>query len=327
MNWFFANGNERIGPISESELRSQRLSGMIGDSTLIWAEGMDEWKPYCLVFRPHEPFENCKLVEKDLALGTISDESCQRCSATFFSMVKQANEIVFSSKFWSLVGMQLLMDIVLLVGSYFGGTIFLQSPTRAGVDRYFLQIIRGKGTRFSEGFSGFTRNVGPLILHNLILGGVVGVIFLLGVTAFMVLNTDMIEDGWKPSSKIFITGGCLIAFTFIPTAIMHFLWSFAIPLMVDKQIRLNEALRKSKTAAIHNFGNLARYSLFYIAISLLYVFSLLGGIAYLVKSDMEPLAVVPFLVLSPLSPVIVVYFRVILLIMYREIFEIKSRHE
>lgn len=43
--WYYANGNEQIGPVSESVLKSLARSGELTAKDLVWNEGMAAWKP------------------------------------------------------------------------------------------------------------------------------------------------------------------------------------------------------------------------------------------------------------------------------------------
>ncbi|MFW5870405.1 MAG: GYF domain-containing protein [Candidatus Sumerlaeota bacterium] len=46
MDWYYAQDGEQKGPVEEYELRQMHDAGQIQDETLVWAEGMAEWKPY-----------------------------------------------------------------------------------------------------------------------------------------------------------------------------------------------------------------------------------------------------------------------------------------
>jgi hypothetical protein len=43
--WYYSLGGQRIGPVSWSELSSLSNVGEIKDSTLVWREGMSDWRP------------------------------------------------------------------------------------------------------------------------------------------------------------------------------------------------------------------------------------------------------------------------------------------
>jgi hypothetical protein len=45
MNWYYALGDQRQGPVSESELDALIASGKINENTLMWKEGMANWAP------------------------------------------------------------------------------------------------------------------------------------------------------------------------------------------------------------------------------------------------------------------------------------------
>jgi uncharacterized RDD family membrane protein YckC len=46
MNWYYANNGQRQGPIAQVELERLVSTSVITDQTLVWKEGMAEWKPY-----------------------------------------------------------------------------------------------------------------------------------------------------------------------------------------------------------------------------------------------------------------------------------------
>lgn len=49
MRWYYANGNQQNGPISEEEFLSLVRSGTVQAGTLVWREGMPNWQPYSAV--------------------------------------------------------------------------------------------------------------------------------------------------------------------------------------------------------------------------------------------------------------------------------------
>lgn len=44
--WYYADGNQQKGPISQNELQQLASEGKIADETLVWQKGMAEWTPY-----------------------------------------------------------------------------------------------------------------------------------------------------------------------------------------------------------------------------------------------------------------------------------------
>ncbi len=45
MTWYYAQGDQRQGPISDSELDALIAAGTVNESTLVWKEGMTNWTP------------------------------------------------------------------------------------------------------------------------------------------------------------------------------------------------------------------------------------------------------------------------------------------
>jgi len=46
MDWYYAVGEERKGPLSEAEFQSLVQQGVVTRQTLVWREGMANWQPY-----------------------------------------------------------------------------------------------------------------------------------------------------------------------------------------------------------------------------------------------------------------------------------------
>ncbi len=46
MSWYYADNNERRGPIEDAGFQSLIASGIIKPDTLVWREGLSEWIPY-----------------------------------------------------------------------------------------------------------------------------------------------------------------------------------------------------------------------------------------------------------------------------------------
>jgi uncharacterized RDD family membrane protein YckC len=46
MDWYYSVGGERRGPVPEEELMRLAYSGVVIDSTLVWKQGMADWRPF-----------------------------------------------------------------------------------------------------------------------------------------------------------------------------------------------------------------------------------------------------------------------------------------
>lgn len=53
--WHYSDGTNPHGPIDEAALREMLLRGTVNRNTLIWREGMSEWKSYGSIFVESQP--------------------------------------------------------------------------------------------------------------------------------------------------------------------------------------------------------------------------------------------------------------------------------
>ncbi|MEW6303188.1 MAG: GYF domain-containing protein [Verrucomicrobiota bacterium] len=70
MNWYYAEGTQQTGPITEADLDALFASGRINAATLVWREGMANWQPYGQV----------KPVPAGAPAGTVA---CSQCGGSF----------------------------------------------------------------------------------------------------------------------------------------------------------------------------------------------------------------------------------------------------
>jgi len=74
MQWYFAEGRQSVGPLSEQEFQSFVDRGKIDASTLVWRSGMPTWKPYGEL-APAQPSEAESVTEPASA-------ACAHCGTT-----------------------------------------------------------------------------------------------------------------------------------------------------------------------------------------------------------------------------------------------------
>jgi hypothetical protein len=76
MNWFYATKDKtQAGPVDEAALAELLRSGTITQDTLVWKEGMDNWKPYSVaVGLPVQP---------SMAVSAGGNLTCAECGGSF----------------------------------------------------------------------------------------------------------------------------------------------------------------------------------------------------------------------------------------------------
>lgn len=43
--WYYSENNQQLGPVTEDELKQKARSGSLKPTTLVWKDGMSDWKP------------------------------------------------------------------------------------------------------------------------------------------------------------------------------------------------------------------------------------------------------------------------------------------
>jgi uncharacterized RDD family membrane protein YckC len=79
MQWYYADGGLKVGPVTEEELSSRLARGIINASTLVWCEGMTEWRP----LREMAPGAERETVRDVTWEKVAGQRSCSLCSGSF----------------------------------------------------------------------------------------------------------------------------------------------------------------------------------------------------------------------------------------------------
>lgn len=98
MDWYYADANQRLGPVDDVEFRSLRESGRIRSDTLVWRSGMADWQPLSdiegtpsLAFSPEGGF--CTECGRAAAGGELlafgNSRVCAHCKDVFFQRVRE----------------------------------------------------------------------------------------------------------------------------------------------------------------------------------------------------------------------------------------------
>jgi len=91
MQWHYSDGGLKVGPITEEELSSRLARGIINGGTLVWCEGMTEWRP----LREMAPGASRDTV-RDVTWEKVADQrSCSLCGGSF-----PADEVVRVGEQW-----------------------------------------------------------------------------------------------------------------------------------------------------------------------------------------------------------------------------------
>lgn len=128
MDWYYAKNNERVGPITASELSQLNDTGAITSTTLIWREGWTDWRP----FRESAPalteetgMAACvECGRKFPAAEMVQYEDvwvCAGCKPIFFQKIKEGVPIraeMNYAGFWIRFLARFVDGIILQIASY-----------------------------------------------------------------------------------------------------------------------------------------------------------------------------------------------------------------
>ena len=78
MNWYYAEGKRKVGPISKEELRSLVQAKKINSKTLVWRPGMEDWQELGKLTKKKE--SSSQEMQKEVGPGQAV---CSECGRTF----------------------------------------------------------------------------------------------------------------------------------------------------------------------------------------------------------------------------------------------------
>ncbi len=73
MNWYYTDGQKRVGPVTDYEIEQLVLQGKIGPDTLVWNELVSRWQPYGKIKRDNSNVSAAAPQEKTTESGVDSE--------------------------------------------------------------------------------------------------------------------------------------------------------------------------------------------------------------------------------------------------------------
>lgn len=185
MNWFYESGGQQQGPVSDSALDALIAEGKITGSTLVWHEGLADWKPLREArLRPESPSPTGQ--EGQLEPGFV------RCSLTG-KIIPESEAVYIQGKPYSaeakpavLQSVQQSGSVPVLPGERTGPP--WEHRAEIGFFTAIWETVKGVLTAPSETFSNMKREGGlgaPLLFYVLLatLGAIASLVYQLLVKA------------------------------------------------------------------------------------------------------------------------------------------------
>ncbi len=116
MNWYYANGGEKHGPVDQAVFDRLASEGVIQQSTLVWHEGLTEWQLYV----DAEPAMYCTECGKPFPTGFMLQYGtswvCANCKPRFAQKIREG--MLFASAmpyagFWIRFGAYTVDGVIL----------------------------------------------------------------------------------------------------------------------------------------------------------------------------------------------------------------------
>ncbi len=142
MSWYYAENNERRGPIEDADFQSLVSAGTVTSETLVWREGFTEWVPYSQASSAAstspmalssattalssadtsaQACSQCgRLFPADEMVSYEGRSICAGCKPLFFQKIKEGASVVGErvyAGFWIRFGAKIVDGIILQVAA------------------------------------------------------------------------------------------------------------------------------------------------------------------------------------------------------------------
>ncbi|HEU6449668.1 MAG TPA: DUF4339 domain-containing protein [Verrucomicrobiae bacterium] len=113
MDWYYSDGNQKNGPVSDPQLDELLRSGKINPATLIWRVGMTAWQPLGTVRPANAPpvlpassrivcVECGKTLPSDEVIYLNNSAVCAQCKPIFLQRLQEGAAVPSKGNLWRL---------------------------------------------------------------------------------------------------------------------------------------------------------------------------------------------------------------------------------
>jgi uncharacterized RDD family membrane protein YckC len=119
MNWYYARGDQRMGPVDDGQMLVLASTGQITAQTLVWRDGMADWTPWGRAPRPvgsddsgaaypmpvadeygYQPCVECgRTFLADEMVNYEGRHVCGECKPSFFQRLREGGQILSALKY------------------------------------------------------------------------------------------------------------------------------------------------------------------------------------------------------------------------------------
>lgn len=243
MDWYYAEGGQQRGPVSEPEFEDLIRNGTIRNDTLVWRPGMSQWQRLDQT-RDRLPAGPGEHVSGAGQPGTTRDELIGRdytvdlgeSLAGSWGILRENPGLVIGASalvFLALLGVNLVPYLGFLV------SLILTGPLMGGLWWFFLRRVRRQPTSVGDAFSGFGPRFGHLVLVNIVINVATALCVLpgAGVLIGALVFQGFSSGGGSDSGAVLllmVPAILLLLAGMLVSIYLNVSWLFALPLVIDK---------------------------------------------------------------------------------------------
>ncbi|MBI5577154.1 MAG: RDD family protein [Deltaproteobacteria bacterium] len=146
MDWYYIENGQRIGPVSEEAFERELRNGKILPETMVWHEGMENWKAFgavknaaetggvAVADHPPEAAASerfCTICGKAYAPDALirykENLICWSCKPVFLQRIKEGVSVAGTMNyagFWPRVGAKLIDSVLIGIANYLTGAVY-----------------------------------------------------------------------------------------------------------------------------------------------------------------------------------------------------------
>lgn len=212
----------QYGPVSAGQIKEWIAAGRANALSQIQAEGTQDWKPLSEFPEFAESLAG-KMIDRAAEIASATPSSEAKSSIDAGSCLGRAWDKLMSD-LWPTIGVSALVWLLLSASHTFWVGLIVTGPLLGGLSFYYLKKIRGQPAELQDAFAGFTMAFPQLLLTSLLSG-------------------------------LLITLG--LALCVIPGIYLAVAWSFALPLVIDKQMGSWQAMELNRQAIYPRWWSMA----------------------------------------------------------------------
>lgn len=300
MQWYYAVGSERRGPVDTVTFSGLVNNGTITPTTLVWRTGMAEWQPWSSVAPSVEgelippggapaggvgtvvetpwPGQPADSAVESLPMEALWARIKERGFNTSVGSCISRGWDALKTNYWGALGTTLLFMLLSVVAQQIPllglAAVFIVTPQlSAGIWWYFIRRSRGEEATVGHLFDGFKRGFGQLaliaLLQMLLMIPFIGVMF--GLIFASSQGAGAEPAPWVVAPVLII--GLAVAVVFIR-------WQFAHAIVIDRGYSATEALKLSWRIVGLRFWTLVGLGLVLSLIMMLGVLALFVGLIF-----------------------------------------------